>query len=350
DRHVLVPKRRLERAKVVERNTRETRQQGPEALAEGRVARRRERAESQPVETVLAGDNLRPPGRRAPELQRRFDGLGARAREEHASKRRRRAFEQLAREQARQRRDAQLYLPRRLQLERLDDRRPDPRVVASNVVHPETAEQVEIAPPVGVVEVRALGPRPAAVEADRLQQADELRVDGPGVELELLALALVEQLAQGHALGVDPLTRRSQATTLAARANGEDLGEDRYSRLRRRSGAEVEARRPVEPLELLLRNACLEQLLSPTLLGPAGSERADVERVAGERAGQRRHVPAILVREHDDRCPVVGLELLQHLLGPGNEEFVCAGDPLWRREPGACVSDDRAPAEAFRRP
>src|SRR5204863_4611203 len=111
-------------------------------------------------------------------------------------------FEQLAREQARKRRDSQLHLARRSQFECLDQRGADARVVTSHVVHPEAAEQVEKLRSIRVVEVGAFRAPPAAVEADRPQQADELRVDRPRVQVELLAPMLVEQLSQIHAVVV----------------------------------------------------------------------------------------------------------------------------------------------------
>ena len=74
-----------------------------------------------------------------------------------------------------------------------------PRVVSPDVVHPEPAEPVEVAVPLGVVEVRALGARPAAVEADRAQHSHELRVDGARMELELVARVALEQLPDAEA-------------------------------------------------------------------------------------------------------------------------------------------------------
>src|SRR5262249_14181509 len=50
----------------------------------------------------------------------------------------------------------------------------------------------------GVVEVRPLPPLPLAVEADRLQQTYELRVDRASVQLELLAAVLLDQLADAE--------------------------------------------------------------------------------------------------------------------------------------------------------
>ena len=137
----------------------------------------RERAERQPVEAVVGREDARALRRGAAELERRLDRLGAGAREEHALEPRRRAREQRLREQAGQRGDAELHGAGRLELERLDERRADARVVAADVVHPEAAEQVEVAVAVGVEEVGAVGARPGAVEADRAQHAHELRVD-----------------------------------------------------------------------------------------------------------------------------------------------------------------------------
>src|SRR6266516_5144972 len=83
DRNVLAAKRSLERVQIVKRDPQEPGQQRLEALAEHRVAGGRQRAERQPVEAMLAGDDLRSTRRRAAELQRRLDRLGTRAREEH---------------------------------------------------------------------------------------------------------------------------------------------------------------------------------------------------------------------------------------------------------------------------
>src|SRR5207247_1174948 len=80
-------------------------------------------------------------------------------------------------EARRQRVDAELHGARPVELQRLDESLADARVVSPDVEHAEAAEHVEVAVAVRVPEVRALCPGPAAVEADRPQQADELRVD-----------------------------------------------------------------------------------------------------------------------------------------------------------------------------
>ncbi len=116
------------------------------------------------------------PRRGAPELQRCLGRLGPRARKEHAGQPRGRAPEQLLREQTRQERHPELHRARVLELERLDERGPHAGVVATDVEHPEAAEDVEVAPALRVVHVLALGPRPDTVEADRAQHAHELRL------------------------------------------------------------------------------------------------------------------------------------------------------------------------------
>ena len=143
------------------------------------------------------------PRRRAAELERRLDRLGAAVREEHALEPRRGAAQELLGEQRRQRRGAELHRAGQVELERLDERRAHARVVAADVEHPEAAEQVEEAVAGVVPEVGALGARPGAVEADRLQHARELRVDRARPQLEALAAALRNELGN-HANDCSP--------------------------------------------------------------------------------------------------------------------------------------------------
>ena len=84
--------------------------------------------------------------------------------------------------------------PGRVELERLaSSASRDARVVAADVVHAEAAEHVEVTAAVVVEEVRAFGPHPGAVEVDRAQHADELRVDRARPEVEVAAVAAAEQ-------------------------------------------------------------------------------------------------------------------------------------------------------------
>ena len=136
--------------------------------------------------------------RGAAELERRLDRLGAGAREEAALDPPAGEADQLLGEQAGQERRPHREHPRRVERERLDERGADARVVAADVVHPEAAEHVEVAVAVGVEEVRALGARPRAVEADRLEDAGELRVDRARPEVEILTAAGLEQLREAE--------------------------------------------------------------------------------------------------------------------------------------------------------
>ena len=129
------------------------------------------------MEAALRGEHARALRRGAAELERRLDRLGTGAREEHALEARRRSLEQCLGEQAGEGGDAELHGAGCLELERLDERGADARVVAADVVHPKAAEHVEKPVALLVVEVGAFGARPRAVEADRAQDADELRVD-----------------------------------------------------------------------------------------------------------------------------------------------------------------------------
>ena len=54
------------------------------------------------------------------------------------------------------------------------------------------------------------------------------------------------------------------------------------------------------------------------------------------------------MRQDDDRGGVVGPDLRQHLVGPGDNELVRARNPLRRRELAARVGHDRLPADRLR--
>src|SRR2546429_1160669 len=147
------------------------------------------------MEPLLRREHARAACRAPAELEGGLDGLGARIREENVRESWRRAPEQLLGKEARQQRDAELHGAGSLELERLDERGADTRVVAPGIEHSEAAEQIEVTAPVAVVEVLALRPRPHPIETDRAQYAHELRVDRPRVEVVVLARARFEELA-----------------------------------------------------------------------------------------------------------------------------------------------------------
>ena len=110
-RDVLALQLALERLELAERHAVEAGQERAEAVGELRVAVRRERAEREPVEPVVGRDDARALRRGAAELERRLDRFGAAAREEAALEPRRRAREELLREQSGERRDAEREHP-----------------------------------------------------------------------------------------------------------------------------------------------------------------------------------------------------------------------------------------------
>src|SRR5581483_1399747 len=92
----------------------------------------------------------------------------------------------------------------------------DGAVVAADVVHPEAAEQVEVARPLAVVQVRAFCARPRPVEADRAQDADELWVDRARPKVEVALACTVEQGPHVHAVNVPGAMRSRRGSTAPA--------------------------------------------------------------------------------------------------------------------------------------
>ena len=133
--------------------------------------------------------------------------------------------------------------------------------------------------------------------------------------------------------------------TGAAGADGEDLREDRQRGLGRRDGADVEAARPLDAVERLLRDAGLEQALTPPRLRRPAAEGADVERVRRERGLERRHVELLVVGQDDDGGVAIGADVRERLLGPLDDDLVGARHAL-----GASRSGARASTQIVRQP
>jgi hypothetical protein len=176
-RHVLGAQLPLERVEVAERHLGESGEQRPESLGELRIAVGGERPERQAMEAVIGRDHPRATRRGAAELDRGLHRLRPGGRELNPADASARPADELVREDRRQGRDAELRRAGQIQLQRLGEHSTNPGVVAPDVEHAEAAEHVEEAGAVGVDQVRTLRARPAAVEADRLENADELRVD-----------------------------------------------------------------------------------------------------------------------------------------------------------------------------
>ena len=172
----------LQGLEVAERDALAARQQRPEAVAELIVAVERQCAERQAVEAMLGEQDPRAAGRRACQLDRRFDRLGAAVGEHHSVDARRRELDQPLRQQPGQQRDAHLRQVGCRGVEYVGERRDDPRVRAPDREYAVAAQQVQIARAGVVDQVRALAAHPRAVEAERPHDAPELRVQVGVVE------------------------------------------------------------------------------------------------------------------------------------------------------------------------
>src|SRR6266516_145806 len=144
---------------------------------------------------------------------------------------------------------------------------------------------------------------------------------------------------------VDAAAAIAEAAALTPCAHGQDLGEDRDRGLGRRVGPEVEAGRPGDPIEALLRDACLEQPLAALRLRLARADRAHIERFARERGRQRRDVEPLLVGEDDHGRVGVELEPLHALVGPRDDPLARARQALLGRECLPRVDRNCAPAQ-----
>ena len=144
-----------------------------------RIAREHDRAVSRAMVRAVARDDLVPPGREPCELDRVLVRLRARVREErHAEIARCHLFEQPTQARARLRRHRRADRAEPVGL--LLDRRDDLRVLVTDVDVDELGREVEVALPVVVPEVPALGTR----DRDRVDRV----LGGPRVEDVLLGI------------------------------------------------------------------------------------------------------------------------------------------------------------------
>src|SRR4051812_7044980 len=147
---------------------------------------------------------------------------------------------------------------------------------------------------------------------------------------------------------VDTTGGVAQRAAFPSGSHRQDLAHDRQRGLGGSSGTDVEAARPRDPLERVLRHARVDQPLAPARLVAARTERADVERVRLESALQRGEIELVVVSEDDDGGVAPRLHLRQRLLGPRDDDLVGARHTLRSGELRARVGDDRAPAELLR--
>src|SRR3954447_24804749 len=97
--------------------------------------------------------------------------------------------------------------------------------------------------------------------------------------------------------GVNAGFRVLQPPAGATRARGEDLAEHRDGGLGRRVRADVEPRRPGNPIELLVGDSLLAKDPAPALGVARGADPPDVEGVAREGGADQRQVELVVVRE-----------------------------------------------------
>ena len=184
---------RLERRQIVPGDAHGVGEQRPEAVAEDGVAVERQRAHRQAVEGMVAVDQLCPAGGLACQLDRRLDRLGPRVAEEDALLPRH-ARDELLGQHPRQRRDVHLHGVGEIGGQHVGERALDRRVIAPDGEDAEPGEQIEVALPLAVVEVGPLGAHVVAIEADRLEHLDHLRVQVLLVQRELLAGARLQRV------------------------------------------------------------------------------------------------------------------------------------------------------------
>src|SRR3954465_7028017 len=149
--------------------------------------------------------------------------------------------------------------------------------------------------------------------------------------------------------GVNAGFRVLQPSAGATRARGEDLAEHRDGGLRRRVRADVEPRRPGDPIELVVGDSLLAQEAAAALLVAPRADPPDVEGIAREGGADQRQVELVVVREHDHRGAEVGLDGSHRLVRPGHEQLVGARDPVGRGEARSRIGHDGLPAEQLRR-
>ena len=187
--------RALQGDDVVERHAHAVAQQRLEPGAEQLVAVQRQRAHGQAVEGVITVDDLRAAGRGAGELDRPLHRFRAGIAEEDLVEVRQ-PRDQPFGQQAGQQRGIHLHQAGEPRVQHAAQRVRDRRVVAADGEDAEAAQQVQVAVAGGVEQVGAFAADVVDVEADRLQHADELRVEVAVEQRKFFGRAGGDQLLQ----------------------------------------------------------------------------------------------------------------------------------------------------------
>ena len=187
--------RPLQLGDVVERDARAVRQQRLEAGAEILVVGQRQRAVGQAVIGVAHIQNAGAAGRAAREFDGGLDALRPRIGEERLLQIGH-ELHQLFGQQARQHRHVHLHEIRKVAVQNAGQRLAQGRVIAADREHAEAAQQIEIFLVLPVIEILPLAAAEADVEADRLQDADELFVQIAAVQCPSLGFPVRNHLRQ----------------------------------------------------------------------------------------------------------------------------------------------------------
>ena len=158
-----------------------------------------------PWKLAVAGDQARPAGRRARELHRRVDRLGAGAREEHRVEPARQALRERLGEHPGERRVVELHAVDEVRGERRLQHLAHVGVVVAEAREALAGVEVEVGAAGGVVEVGALRGDVLLVEAEDPQHVDERGVEMARGELERLVGA--RERVGDDAEGVDGAER-----------------------------------------------------------------------------------------------------------------------------------------------
>ena len=118
---------------------------------------------------------------------------------------------------------------------------------------------------------------------------------------------------------MDGRLRIAEAASAAPAPDGHDLGKDRERGLLDRLTAEIQPCGTAEPRDVQVRQAFLAETLAPLRLRSARAERADVERVAPKRPGQRGDVDLLVVREDEDGGVLICSRARESVFGPAVE-------------------------------
>jgi hypothetical protein len=153
------------------------------------------------VISLARGDQLAAARRTAGELHRQLHGFGARVPEPDDVESGRCAPGQLASQRGTERRDVHLHHVRPVHVECVGKRLPDNRMVVTEAQHAISAQEIQVAVMLVVIDVASLRAGIPPIEADESQRLYERRVEMLFREVELARRCIEERVCdvEGHA-------------------------------------------------------------------------------------------------------------------------------------------------------